>query len=227
MTSTAFVPVRADADAPAAREEAAVSAERARFLRAKRAAEAAIAGASLVVVGPLVFVLAAAVETTSRGSAFVSRWHVGLNGRLFRMHRFRTEHVVDDGCGVPAWAKDDPARVTSVGRVLRATRLERLPEIFNVLRGDMSFVGPRPERPAFVRESTSNDPRYAERLSVRPGMVGLAQLCEVGGDPGQAARRRLANDLGYARRMSWRLDAAIVRAAMGRALRRRDDQPAR
>jgi lipopolysaccharide/colanic/teichoic acid biosynthesis glycosyltransferase len=215
MSSDELVLGIVETGVPSTIEVPPVSGRRARFLSAKRVVDFVVALTLLVILSPVVVVLAAAVVTTSRGPAFVSQWRVGRRGRLFRIHAFRTEFVDDDRDALPAWARDESPQVTPVGRVLRATGLERLPALVDVLRGDMSFVGPRAERPAFSLASTAS---FCDaRLSVRPGLVGLERVRGVRGGGAKAARRRLACDVVYMRRMGWRTDAGIVLAAIARA----------
>ena len=134
-----------------------------------------LAGAVTVLILAWPFMLAAAlaIKLTSTGSVLYIQQRVGKNGELFTLYKFRT--MVNDAekhLG-PVWATRDDARVTRVGRILRRTRLDELPQVFNVLAGDMSLVGPRPERPFFVRRHKA---LRGTRLTVRPGMTGLAQI---------------------------------------------------
>jgi len=195
------------------------------YLRAKRAVESGAALVLLVTASPVMLVLAAAIEATSRGPAFSAQWRVGRFGRLFRMYSLRTAYrrdEVDCDASGPVWADDDPSLVTPIGRALRAARLDGLPALVNVLRGDMSVVGPRAELPLFVRTHARSVPRFSARLAVRPGLTGLAQVRGRRGDSPRNVKRRIAWDLVYVRRMGWRLDAWIVLASIRRAFARDD-----
>jgi lipopolysaccharide/colanic/teichoic acid biosynthesis glycosyltransferase len=115
-----------------------------------------------------------------------------------------------EGAGAPQWAQQNDSRVTGVGRVIRLLRIDELPQIFNVLRGDMSFVGPRPERPYFVKELSSHIPFYANRHSVKPGITGWAQINYPYGASVKDAREKLQYDLYYAKNHSLFLDLIIL-----------------
>lgn len=229
MTTSALLDL-APPETPAARGPSSAARGKRRYLRGKRGVESGAALVLLVTASPLILVLAAAIEATSRGSAFTAQWRVGRFGRLFRMYSLRTTYRRDEGdCGEsgPVWADDDPSLATPVGRALRATRLDGLPALVNVVRGDVSFVGPRAERPLFVRTHARSVPRFAARLAVRPGLTGLAQVRGRRGESPSCVKQRIAWDLVYVRRMSWRLDARIVLASILRPFARDDGQPVR
>ena len=159
---------------------------------------------------PLMAVLALAVRLNSRGPAFYSQTRVGRHGRPFQIYKLRTmRHNCESNSG-PQWSKPGDARVTTLGRVLRKTHLDELPQLWNVLRGDMSLVGPRPERPEFVAVLEKEIPRYRERLRVRPGVTGLAQVQLPPDTDLNSVRRKLAYDLYYSRHMSAGLDLRII-----------------
>jgi lipopolysaccharide/colanic/teichoic acid biosynthesis glycosyltransferase len=132
---------------------------------------------------------------------------VGQNGRVFRLYKLRTMVTgAEEGTG-PVLAATDDARITPVGRWLRATRLDELPQVFNVLKGEMSFVGPRPERPEFVERFRAESPAYHYRHLVKPGLTGLAQ---VQGRYSTSAEDKLRFDLYYIRNYSLLLDLQIL-----------------
>ena len=206
----AFAPAQALVTVAAARTAPAPAS----FVEFKRAADFALALALLVLCLPFLVCAVALIELTSRGPALFAQWRVGHRGRLFRMYKLRTMvRDAEEGSG-PVWAADDDPRVTAIGTFLRATHLDELPQLVNVLKGEMSLVGPRPERPAYVRSFTRSIPNYAARLEVRPGITGLAQICQ-GYDRSVAdVKRKLAYDLLYVRRMGWLVDLRILVATL-------------
>src|SRR5437867_1174639 len=130
----------------------------------------------LVLLSPVLVLAALAVKASSKGPALYLGLRVGLGGRVFGMYKFRTMIVGADALGPGITAREDP-RVTSVGRILRSTKIDELPQLLNVLKGDMTLVGPRPEAPSFVERYT---PEQRRILDVRPGITGLAQLRYTG-----------------------------------------------
>jgi sugar transferase (PEP-CTERM system associated) len=177
----------------------------------KRAGEVALAGAALALAAPLMALVALAVRLTSPGAVLYRQTRVGEGGRTFPLLKFRTMRADAEKASGPVWATagHDP-RVTPVGRVLRKTRLDELPQLWNVLRGDMSFVGPRPERPHFVAKLRRVIPYYDERHAVRPGITGWAQVKFPYGSTLEDAEEKLEYDLYYVKHMSLLLDVAIV-----------------
>ena len=129
-----------------------------------------------VVALPIVFVAVFAVKLTSRGPAFYTQLRVGRVGRVFTIFKIRTMIDNCESLTGPRWSIPGDPRITPVGWFLRKTHLDELPQLLNVLRGDMSLIGPRPERPEFLPELERQVPRYRERLLVRPGVTGLAQV---------------------------------------------------
>jgi lipopolysaccharide/colanic/teichoic acid biosynthesis glycosyltransferase len=205
-------------DAPVTMAPPPVARGRGSFLECKRAIDFSIALALLTLFAPFLVFAAFAIEATSRGPAFYVQWRVGRRGRLFRMYKLRTMvRDAEEGTG-PVWAADADPRITAIGALLRATHLDELPQLINVLKGEMSLVGPRPERPVFVRSFTRSIPNYAARLEVRPGITGLAQVCQ-GYDRSMAdVKRKLAYDLIYIRRMCWLVDLRIIAATLGQVV---------
>jgi sugar transferase (PEP-CTERM system associated) len=190
----------------------------------KRAADVALAVIGLVVLAPVMLVLTAVVKLTSPGPALYHQERVGLNGRTFIVHKFRT--MRDDaelGTG-PVWARANDTRVTPIGKALRRTRLDEIPQLWNVLRGDMSFVGPRPERPAFVDQLSAAIPFYRQRLVVKPGITGWAQVRYTYGASIEDAIEKLQYDLYYIKNMSLALDAVIVLETLKTVILRRGAQ---
>jgi sugar transferase (PEP-CTERM system associated) len=179
--------------------------------RIKRLSEVVTAGVILVLVAPLTALLAALVQLTSPGPVLYRQVRVGLDGSTFEILKFRTMRTDAESDSGPVWATGvgDP-RITRLGRFLRKTRLDELPQLVNVLRGDMSFVGPRPERPHFVEKLQKVIPYYEERHRVRPGITGWAQVKFPYGATLEDAEEKLEYDLYYVKNMSPLLDVAIV-----------------
>jgi exopolysaccharide biosynthesis polyprenyl glycosylphosphotransferase len=159
---------------------------------------------------PLMLLTAIAVKLDSPGPALLRQERVGLNGRHFFILKFRSMFVdADKRFGRTRADKEDP-RITRVGRFIRVTRLDELPQFVNVLRGDMTFVGPRPEMPVYVRELTAAIPLYPQRLRVKPGLTGWAQLHHVPELSAKETALKLSYDLYYIKNMSFLLDVMIV-----------------
>ncbi len=157
----------------------------------------------------LLTALAIAFESGIRGTILHRQERVGLNGVVFRQIKFRSmiENAEPDG---PVWTSCNDSRITRVGQVIRKSRLDELPQLINVLRGDMSFVGPRPERPAFVRQFDDAIPFYSERHRIKPGITGWAQLCYPYGASMEDAREKLQYDLYYLKHHSLLVDLIIL-----------------
>ena len=134
---------------------------------------------------------------------------VGLDGRTFEVMKFRSMRTDAEAQGA-VWAMDNDPRITRIGAFIRKSRIDELPQLFNVLRGDMSFVGPRPERPVFVDELKENLPYYDERHKVKPGLTGWAQLCYPYGASVEDAKQKLQYDLYYLKNHSFLLDIIIL-----------------
>jgi sugar transferase (PEP-CTERM system associated) len=175
----------------------------------KRAVDVVMAFVGVVLSAPLVALTALAVKLESPGPVLYRQERVGEHGRTFTLCKFRSMRV-DAESGGPRWATENDDRVTRVGRFIRLTRLDELPQLWNVLRGEMSFVGPRPERPYFVRQLTSIIPYYAQRHSVKPGVTGWAQVKYRYGSSIEDALEKLRYDLYYIKHQSIFFDLTIV-----------------
>ncbi|HSW50708.1 MAG TPA: sugar transferase, partial [Bryobacteraceae bacterium] len=169
-----------------------------------------IALAGLILCAPLMLLAALAVKLTSPGPVLYRQIRVGWQGRLFTVLKFRSMHENAEAATGAVWASKEDPRVTRVGRWLRLLRLDELPQFINVLRGEMSLVGPRPERPEFVDMLAEKIPYYRQRHFVRPGITGWAQLNHKYGDSLEDAARKLEYDLYYIKHMSPALDAFII-----------------
>jgi sugar transferase (PEP-CTERM system associated) len=176
----------------------------------KRSVDLLAALVGLVVTLPLMVLVALAVKLGSPGPALYHQRRVGQHDRVFTIHKFRSMvHDAESKTGA-VWARANDTRITLVGRLLRRTRLDELPQLWNVLRGDMSLVGPRPERPEFVAELTEQIPFYGLRHLVRPGLTGWAQVCYTYGASVEDAMEKLQYDLFYIKNLSLALDVFVV-----------------
>jgi lipopolysaccharide/colanic/teichoic acid biosynthesis glycosyltransferase len=180
------------------------------YRAAKDFIELCIALALFLVALPVMAVLVLLVKLTSRGPAFYSQVRLGKDGRPFRIWKLRTMKVnAESGTGA-VWAKPGDTRITWIGRILRKTHLDELPQLWNVLRGEMSLVGPRPERPEFVPSLEKAIPLYRERLLVRPGVTGLAQVQLPADTDLSSVRSKIAYDLFYIRTFDLWLDVRLM-----------------
>jgi len=168
-----------------------------------------LAFVGLILAAPLMLMTAIAIKLESAGPIFYCQERVGENGRIFTLCKFRSMRT-DAESGTPIWAKDKDDRVTRVGRFIRLSRLDELPQLWNVLKGDMSFVGPRPERPFFVEQLAAQIPFYMERHSVKPGVTGWAQVKYRYGSSIEDAMEKLRYDLYYIKHLSIVFDLTIV-----------------
>jgi len=180
----------------------------------KATVEWVIALSLFVIAFPMLAVLAAAVKLTSKGPAFYSQTRLGKNGRRYRMYKLRSMvHNAEHGTGA-VWAARGDARITGVGRILRETHLDELPQLWNVLKGEMALIGPRPERPELAAGITERIPEFAGRLKVKPGVTGLAQMLLPADDPNDTKllglRKKLGHDLYYISHMNLGMDLRIA-----------------
>jgi exopolysaccharide biosynthesis polyprenyl glycosylphosphotransferase len=180
------------------------------YLVFKRATDVA-GGLVLFLAGlPLLAIAAVAISVDSKGPVLIRQERVGLNGRRFQMVKFRSMLVDAELESGPVWCRAGDPRVTRVGRWLRKFRLDELPQLLNVLKGEMSLIGPRPERPPFVEMLTAAIPYYPLRHSIKPGISGWAQVMCPYGASIRDAQEKLEHDLYYLRHLSIALDAKIV-----------------
>lgn len=192
-----------------------------------RVLNVAIAAIALVVLSPLILLVALAIKLTSRGPVFYSQIRVGVDrrwrysrrfdrrtydhgGQLFTMYKFRTMQVNAEPDGRAVWATRCDPRVTWIGRILRRTRLDELPQLWNVVRGEMNVVGPRPERPSIFAELRRTIPEYPLRQRVKPGITGWAQVNLPYDACTDDVRRKVQFDLEYVRRQSLFEDLRIM-----------------
>jgi len=166
----------------------------------------------LIVTWPFMVMAAVAIylESGGRGPIFYHQVRVGENWQLFQLTKFRSMRVDAEADGVARWAQQNDSRVTLIGAFMRKTRIDELPQLFNVLKGDMSFVGPRPERPMFVEQLSAQIPFYSERHRVKPGITGWAQISYAYGASEEDAVQKLQYDLYYVKNYSLFLDLMIL-----------------
>lgn len=179
---------------------------------AKRLLDVFVSGMLLLVAWPIMFLIALCIKLEDGSSAdvFYRQWRVGENGKNFNVLKFRSMRADAEADGKAVWATENDVRVTRIGGFLRKMRLDELPQVFNVFAGQMSIVGPRPERPEFVTELQENIPYYAERHSVKPGVTGWAQLKYAYGASEEDAIEKLQYDLYYIKNQTTILDIMII-----------------
>lgn len=175
----------------------------------KRSFDLVLAVICLILSAPLMLLTAVLVKLESRGPVIFSQTRVGENGKDFNIYKFRSMRVDAEASTGPVWAGATDNRVTRVGRIIRKIRFDELPQLINVLRGDMSFVGPRPERPFFVDKLKETIPYYEMRTVVKPGITGWAQIKYPYGATTQDALEKLQYDIYYIKNMSPLLDLLI------------------
>ena len=184
----------------------------ARDEKGKRAFDLLMASVGLVLSAPLWAVFALAIKLEDGGPVFYRQPRVGRGGREFVTLKFRTMSPEAERESGPTYATPHDPRITRVGRLLRATALDELPQLLQIMAGEMSFVGPRPERPEFVRRYKGELPSYEKRLQVAPGLTGLAQLY---GHYNSSPRAKLRLDLLYVERRSLWLDVKLILLSFG------------
>ncbi|HVL68569.1 MAG TPA: TIGR03013 family XrtA/PEP-CTERM system glycosyltransferase [Vicinamibacterales bacterium] len=177
---------------------------------AKRAIDLTLSVVMAILAAPVMLLTAIAVALEDGFPVLYCQERVGENGRTFTLCKFRSMRKDAEKGGTPIWAKDGDDRITRVGRFIRKTRLDELPQLWNVVRGDMSFVGPRPERPFFVAELSKQIPFYQQRHAVKPGLTGWAQVKYRYGSSIEDATEKLRYDLYYIKHLSIFFDLTIV-----------------
>jgi exopolysaccharide biosynthesis polyprenyl glycosylphosphotransferase len=176
----------------------------------KRLFDIAASLALLILALPVILLTAIAIKLESKGPAFYRQQRVGLYGTGFDCLKLRSMRTDAEIAGQALWAEKDDPRITRVGRIIRKVRIDELPQCWSVLKGEMSFVGPRPERPQFVDDLESKLPYYAERHMVKPGITGWAQINYPYGASIEDSRQKLEYDLYYAKNYSPFLDLLIL-----------------
>jgi len=192
-------------DIPVFRPQSLYPSLEARIL--KRILDVVLSGVAFICALPVMIVTVIAIKIFTPGPVFYSQVRVGKNGREFRVHKFRTMRVDAEKYSGPMLAQENDPRITRLGKFLRTVRLDELPQIWNVVMGDMSIVGPRPERPFFVKQFTQETPEYAYRHNVKPGITGMAQ---VYGKYNTTAFDKLVYDLMYIEKAGLLTDLTII-----------------
>jgi exopolysaccharide biosynthesis polyprenyl glycosylphosphotransferase len=178
----------------------------------KRLIDIGVSLAALLILSPLMLLVAAAIKLESPGPAFYIQERIGYRGSKFRLWKFRSMVVDAEKHSGPVWAGKNDSRTTRIGRLIRKMRLDELPQLYNILKGDMSLVGPRPEREFFVEQLKTKIPYYPLRLKVKPGLTGWAQIKHNYDRTLDDVREKLKYDLYYIENMSLSMDFKILLA---------------
>ena len=186
----------------------------------KRTLDILVSIAGIVLGLPLMFLIGILIKLESRGPALFKQTRIGMRGKVFTMLKFRTMHQDAEAETGPVWAKENDPRVTRIGKFIRKAHFDELPQLFNVLKGEMSLVGPRPERPYFVSEFRKAIPHYDRRLCVKPGITGLAQIKRGYDQTLSDVKRKLKYDILYAQKVCPLLDFKLIAMTIGAVLSR-------
>ena len=178
--------------------------------RLKRTVDFTLAVILTVLTAPLLVLAVLLVKLTSAGPVIYSQTRLGRHRRAFTIYKIRSMYHDCERVSGPKWSSGDDPRVTPVGRFLRRSHLDELPQLWNVVKGEMSLVGPRPERPEFIAQLEKSLPRYGERLDVWPGLTGIAQVNLPPDVDQESVRRKLAYDLYYVENRSFWLDLRLI-----------------
>lgn len=194
------------------------------FREFKRVFDNCFAGIGLVLASPVILLTGIVIKIVSPGPIFYKQERVGQGGKLFYIYKLRTMRVdAEKGTG-PMWAKEDDPRLIKFGGIIRKMHIDELPQLYNVLKGDMSIVGPRPERPVFVEKLSKEVCDYRKRIQVRPGITGLAQVWHRYDETIADVRKKVKYDVLYIREMCLMVDIRIlfrtvIVAALGKGAR--------
>ncbi|MHC4983751.1 MAG: sugar transferase [Planctomycetota bacterium] len=180
------------------------------FETAKAVLDVILATALLIVSAPMILICAIMIKLSSRGSVFYSQVRVGRDGKLFRIYKLRTMFADAERNSGAVWAGEYDSRVVPMCRWMRRAHVDELPQLINVIRGEMSLVGPRPERPEILKKLQELYPHVNKRLAVRPGITGLAQIRNGYDTNVESFGRKLEDDLEYIANRRWSLEFAIL-----------------
>ncbi|GAB1347892.1 hypothetical protein MASR1M107_01030 [Ignavibacteriales bacterium] len=177
---------------------------------AKRVIDIVVSFLILLVASPIILAAAIAIKIDSRGPVIYKQERSGLNGKVFKVYKFRSMYQDAEKRTGPVWSQKDDPRITHSGKFIRRVRIDELPQIWNVFKGEMSLVGPRPERPFFVEQLAKEIPYYKRRLRVRPGITGWAQVKHKYDESIEDVKTKLQFDLFYIENMSLKTDIKIL-----------------
>ncbi|MFN4258322.1 MAG: sugar transferase [Gemmataceae bacterium] len=180
------------------------------YVHCKAIIDFTVASMLVLVLSPLFLVIALLIKATSKGPIIYSQCRLGKNGAVFTMYKFRTMIDNCESLTGPRWSLPGDPRITFVGHYLRLSHLDELPQLFNVIKGEMSLIGPRPERPEIVQDLERDIPDYRSRLLVRPGISGLAQVQLPADTDLESVREKLKYDIYYINNFSLFLDARVA-----------------
>lgn len=186
-----------------------ISFVRRTYYIAKRVFDVLVSAAAIIILSPLFLLATLLIKTTSKGPIIFTQIRVGKDGQLFKIFKFRTMKVDAEKETGPVWAAQDDPRLIPVGKFLRKSHMDEIPQFFNVLRGEMSVIGPRPERPEFVAELKKKIPEYEKRLLVKPGITGLAQVWHRYDETVEDVRKKIKYDLLYIKKVCLWTDLRI------------------
>lgn len=178
--------------------------------KVKRLMDIGISFLFLIFASPVLLLTAVAIKLESKGPVFYKQERMGVNGSVFKIIKFRSMVNDAEKLSGPVWAAKDDPRITRVGKIIRKLRIDEIPQVINVLKGEMSFVGPRPERPHFVEQLSKEIPLYKRRLKVRPGITGWAQVKHKYDESIEDVKNKLHFDLFYIENISLRMDLKII-----------------
>jgi exopolysaccharide biosynthesis polyprenyl glycosylphosphotransferase len=191
-------------------EEIKNKGDRGFYAQAKRAFDVGGSIAGLILLAPVMTVAAVLIKLSSKGEVFYSQVRIGKDGKHFEIYKFRTMKIDAEKNSGPVWACSNDCRLIPVGKFLRKTHIDEIPQFINVLRGDMSIIGPRPERPIFVEQFKKEIPDYAKRLEVKPGITGLAQVWHRYDENIADVRKKIKYDILYIKKMCLWTDVRIL-----------------
>lgn len=180
------------------------------FDKFKRVMDLFLSIAGLTVTSPLVALAAIMLKLTSKGPVVYKQNRVGKNGEIFKIYKLRTMYIDAEKNTGAVWAKENDPRITPVGRILRKTHIDEIPQLLNVITGEMSIVGPRPERPEIIKDLKVLIRDYEERLRVKPGITGLAQVKHKYDETIEDVKKKIKYDLLYIKKMCWLVEMRII-----------------
>jgi len=187
-----------------------ISFARRSFAQFKRGLDLSIAAVGLTITSPLLAFLGILIKLDSKGSIIYRQNRVGMNGKVFRIFKLRTMRSDAEKYTGAVWASENDSRVTRLGKILRKTHLDEIPQLFNVVKGEMSIVGPRPERPEIVRDLKTAICDYEKRLNVQPGITGLAQVRHKYDETIADVKKKIKYDIFYIKKMCWLVEMRII-----------------